>query len=166
MPTVKITDLTDALEMVPDESSAWLDHDTGQIHIIQDRLMAIATGDSDDDPEDSDTVTDWDDAELARARELCSRPDRAIALPTAFDFHEYRHMERFIESLPESAATDQLWRAIKGRGAFRHFKDTADRLGVLDAWYAYRDNAARQFMLDWAADNHVAVDESPGRRGP
>lgn len=161
-PAVKIADLTDALVMVPPESTAWLDRDTGRVYVINNHAMAIAEGDA---PEDADDpLADYDEVELAHARELCSRPDRALKLPTPFDFHEYRHMERFIFTLPESDTTRQLERAIKGRGAFRHFKDTAHRLGVIDAWYAYRDAAARKFMLDWAAINKVPVDESPDAR--
>jgi hypothetical protein len=160
--SVKIADLTNSLEMVSPESTAWLDRATGRVWIIENRVMAIAEGDSIDEGE----LSDWHEDELAAARALLSETDRGIELPTAFDFHEYRHMERFIRTLPESSAADQLWRAIKGRGAFRHFKDTAHRLGVLDAWYAYRETAIRQLMLDWARIHNVPVDESPGRAGP
>lgn len=161
-PAVKIADLTDALVMVSPESTAWLDRDTGRVYVIKDHAMAIAEGDAPEDADDS--LADYDEVELAQARELCSRPDRALELPTPFDFHEYRHMERFISTLPESDATRQLERAIRGRGAFRRFKDTAYRLGVIDAWYAYRDAAARKLMRDWAAINKVPVDETSGTR--
>jgi len=160
-PAVKIADLTDALEMVSPESTAWLDRATGRVWVIEDRVMAVAEGDSIDEEE----LSDWHEDELAAARALLSETDRGIELPTAFDFHEYRHMERFIGTLPASSYTDQLWHAINGRGAFRHFKDTAHRLGVLDAWYAYRDEALRRFMLDWARVHEIPVDESPGRAG-
>lgn len=160
-PAVKIDDLTDSLVMVSPESAAWLDRETGRVWIIANRVMAFAEGDAIDEEE----LSDWHEDELAAARLLLSESGRGIELPTAFDFHEYRHMERFIHTLPASSAADQLWRAIKGRGAFRHFKDTADRLGVLDAWYAYRDKALRSFMLDWARAHDVPVDESPGRAG-
>jgi hypothetical protein len=67
-------------------------------------------------------------------------------------------MERFIRTLPDDAA-DQLWRAIKGPGAFRHFKDTARRLELLNQWYQYRNAAIKEFVLDWAKDNDVPVDD-------
>jgi len=60
----------------------------------------------------------------------------------------------------EPRITDQLWRAIKGKGAFRHFKDTAHRLGLIDDWYRIRDVAIRQHMLGWAEINGVSVDDS------
>jgi hypothetical protein len=34
-------------------------------------------------------------------------------------------MERFIGTVENAEAAEQLWRAIKGKGAFRYFKDTA-----------------------------------------
>lgn len=161
-PAVKIDDLTDALDMVSPESAAWLDRETGRVLIIEDRIMADADS---DDPIDPAHLPDWEAAELIAARDLLRDPGRGIELPTAFDFHEYSHMERFIGTLANPDDSGQLMRAIKGRGAFRHFKDTAHRLGVIDAWYAYRDDAARTFMLDWARAHDIPVDESPGRSG-
>lgn len=162
-PAVKLADLTDALDLMPDESAAWLDRATGRVWIIQDHVMAAAES---DDPDEAAALADWEEDEYAAARALCAEPERGIALPTKFDFHEYRHMERFVASLTDAATADQLWRAIKSKGAFRQFKDTAHRLGVIDAWYAYRDDAARAFMREWAAAHDVPVDESPGRAGP
>jgi Uncharacterised protein family (UPF0158) len=157
-PAVKIDDLTESLAMDLPESTAWLDRATGRVWIIDNRVMAVAEGDSLDEEE----LSDWHEDQLAAARALFSESGRGIKLPTAFDFHEYRHMERFIGTLPESLAANQLWRAIKGRGAFRHFKDTAHRLDLIDAWYTYRDDALRQFMLSWARAHDIPVDESPG----
>ena len=162
-PAVKIADLTDALDLIPDESAAWLDRATGRVWIIQDHVMAAAES---GDPDESADLSEWEEDEYAAARAFCADAKRGLALPTKFDFHEYHHMERFISTVDNDAIADQLWRAIKGKGAFRHFKDTAHRLGVIDAWYAYRDAAARHFMLEWAAAHDVPVDESPGRAGP
>jgi len=74
-------------------------------------------------------------------------------------------MEDFVRTVPDARIADQLWRAIKGKGAFRYFKDTAHRLGFIDEWYRYRDGAMKKFMLDWAAMNKVPVDQTPGRIG-
>jgi hypothetical protein len=34
--------------------------------------------------------------------------------------------------------------AIHGSGAFRHFRGAVERLGLLDAWYRYREEAIQQ----------------------
>ncbi len=79
--------------------------------------------------------------------------------PDKFDFHEYRQMERFIGTVESTPAAEELWRAIKGKGAFRFFKDTANRLGLLDQWYRYRDAAVKEYVLAWAEANQVTVED-------
>ena len=163
-PAVKLDDLTDTLDMMPEESGAWLDRQTGRVIVVEDAVMqAVESVEGDAAPED---LEDWQEDQVPAARGICGGDARYLALPDKFDFHEYRHLERFIGTVADARIAEQLWRAIKGKGAFRHFKDTADRLGVLDGWFAYRDAAAKRFMLDWAAANGVTVDETPGRAGP
>jgi hypothetical protein len=64
----------------------------------------------------------------------------------------------------DSAAAEELWRAIKGKGAFRCFKDTASRLGLLQQWYQYRDDALKQYVLDWAAGQNIPVTDDTKRQ--
>ena len=45
--------------------------------------------------------------------------------------------------------------AIKGKGSFRYFKDTASRLGLLEEWYRYQADAIKEFVVDWAEANNV-----------
>lgn len=154
-PSVKLRDLTDTLDL-PQEWGAWLDRQTGRVITLDpDTLAAGEAGDTDAMP---DLL---DDAERIAVCAIAAGDARYLALPDAFDFHEYRHMERFVAGVADARISDQLWRAIKGKGAFRHFKDTADRLGLLDDWYRYRDEAAARFMCDWAEANEVALDPTP-----
>ena len=160
---VKLADLTDALEFATEESAVWLDRQTGRVVVVDnDALAALESVGDDETPED---LEDWQEDQLPAARGIVKNDPRYLALPTKFDFHEYRHMERFIGTVADPHSAEELWRAIKGRGAFRYFKDTADRLGLLDDWFRYRDAAVTRFMLDWAEVNEVEVDQSPGRAG-
>jgi len=84
---------------------------------------------------------------------------RFIELPSKWDFHEYRRMEEFIQSLPTGDAQDRLWRAISRKGAFRRFKDEAHRLDLMEAWYAFRRAALHQMLRDWAVRHGVAIVE-------
>lgn len=159
---VKLVDLTDALDL-PEEWDAWLDHQTGRIITLDpDTRSAAETDDPEDAPAMAPTISN---AEQVAARAIADGDPRYLALPDKFDFHEYRHMERFIGTVADTDLADQLWRAIKGQGAFRHFKDTAHRRGVIDAWYRYRDEAMQRHMLDWAEVNGVTVDQTPRRPG-
>jgi hypothetical protein len=68
-------------------------------------------------------------------------------------------MERFIGTVESAEEAEQLWRAIKGKGAFRYFKDTASRLGLLEDWFRYRDESMKEFVVEWAEANHVTYED-------
>jgi Uncharacterised protein family (UPF0158) len=98
-------------------------------------------------------LADWQQEEVEIARAMVEDSgERFVDAPAKFDFHEYRQMERFIGTVEDSEAAEQLWRAIKGKGAFRYFKDTANRLGLLQQWYRYPGRS------------HAKICHHPGRR--
>ncbi len=46
--------------------------------------------------------------------------------------------------------------AIKGRGAFRRFRDQIYRYEIEEDWYAYLDEALKQMAIDWCQENGIA----------
>ena len=78
---------------------------------------------------------------------------RFFRLPSPYDIHEYSIMERFIWSLPEGTIQDRLENAIRGRGAFRRFKDSIYRLDMEQEWYDFRANAYREIAIEWCNDH-------------
>ena len=78
---------------------------------------------------------------------------RFFRLPSPYDIHEYSIMERFIWSLPEGAIQDRLENAIRGRGAFRRFKDSIYRLDIEQEWYDFRANAYREIAVEWCEEH-------------
>ncbi len=149
---------------VPEEWFACFDRETGEVHTIDDETMRAADdaeqAGHDNDEDGSDERQPWMAELFDLALEVVRDTDakRFVQLPTKWDFHEYRHMEDFIESMPNPDAQHQLWRAIKGRGAFRKFKLTADRLDVLDAWYAHRQSAIRELLQRWTEDHDITIE--------
>ena len=162
-PKVKIDDLIDGLEVPTPEMQAWLDRSTGRVVLIDDEVRDALEADEDEDDEDLTFISDWQQEQVPVIRAIQADDPRYVALPTAFDFHEYRHLEKFIRTLDNPRAAERLERAIRGKGAFRRFKDAASDLSLLDAWYAHRLAAQRRFLLDWAAAESIEVDLTPGR---
>ena len=74
---------------------------------------------------------------------------RFFGLPSKFDIHEYSIMERFIWSFPEGKMQDDLENAIRGRGAFRRFKDKCYDYGIIHDWYNYQAEAYRKIAIEW-----------------
>ena len=58
-------------------------------------------------------------------------------------------MEDFIYELPEGRSQDILEHAIRGKGAFRRFKDCLYDLGMEGKWYKYRDSCYEKIARDW-----------------
>ena len=81
----------------------------------------------------------------------------SLALPDSFEIHEYKMMERFASNHPDERVSDQLLDAIRGRGAFRRFKDTVFRLGVRDEWFEYRDRRYEEIARDWCERNGIDI---------
>lgn len=158
-----LSDLMTALVSESPEFVTRYDRQTGQVVTIEESLLSeVEQGEA---PLARD-LSDWQRQELALARAIASDDDeRFISPPRAFDFHEYRHLERFIGSLADAYAANQLWRAIKRKGAFRRFKNTLHHLGLQDEWYRFRDAEMKKFVINWAEENGVPYfDDTAGMK--
>jgi hypothetical protein len=163
MKPVKLSDLLDALEFDSDEYGNWVDLQTGNVVRLAHSLISALEENGDDV---SASMEDWEKEEVEIAQAIVADSgERFMHAPEKFDFNEYRQMERFIGTLEDSAAAEQLWRAIKGKGAFRFFKDTASRLGLLNQWYQYRDDAVKTYVQDWAEAHQIPLVDDTAR-GP
>lgn len=156
--TAKLTELMDSLEMQSEEWIYRYDRRTGKVAMVESSVVGKV-----EDAQDSELDLTDEDVALARAI-VVNEGARFIELPDKFDFHEYRQMERFIGTVENESVADELWRAIKGKGAFRCFKDTAERHGVLDAWYRFRDERAKDFVIRWAEFNQVPYEDDTAKR--
>src|SRR5438067_12280751 len=123
MKPVKLSELIEALEFDFEEIRTLVDLENGCVVMVQRSVLSDV---EEEDEEALSDVPDWqkDEVEIARAI-VGELGTRFISPPDKYEFHEYRQMERFIGTVRSAGAADQLWRAIKGKGAFRYFKDTA-----------------------------------------
>ncbi len=162
--TVKMHDLIFEFDG-PEDWQVYFDRETGTIHSFDEDLMARAEDAEGSDQEDNEFETDhdWDEESKGLAR-LVARDwesKRFVPLPTKFDWHEYRRMEEFIDEMERGDKQDQLNYAIRGKGAFRRFKDAAHRLHVIDEWYAYREKSLVRFLAGWAKDHGITITDEP-----
>lgn len=95
----------------------------------------------------------------ALAEEIDANEEDYVRLPSSYDIHEYHIMECFIESIEDENAKARLSRAIRGRGAFRCFKDTICELGVREDWFAFKTAALRDIAIAWCKENGIAFAE-------
>lgn len=101
-PPVKLTDLTDVLAFESEESANWLDRQTGRVVVVDNEVMSALDDYAAD--ELSDHLEDWQREQVPAAQAIAAADPRYLALPDKFEFHEYRHMEKFIGTIPTRAA--------------------------------------------------------------
>lgn len=153
-PPVKLSDLILTLDLPSEEYRTYIDRKTGAVVSVEETMLSQL---EDGEEEDLGDLPEWQKQEYEVAKEIAGDDgSRFISPPDKFDFHEYRVMEKFIRSIDDDEAADQLWRAIKGRGAFRYFKDTLYRLGIQQSWYDYLGKAQKEFVIAWAEENNIA----------
>lgn len=67
--------------------------------------------------------------------------------------------EEFIYDLPAGRAQDALDAAIRGKGAFRRFKDRLYDFDLQEKWYKYRDDCYEQIARDWCERFGIEIEE-------
>ncbi|MEQ0560562.1 UPF0158 family protein [Amycolatopsis sp. NEAU-NG30] len=77
----------------------------------------------------------------------------------------YQDMADFAEGISDEEAGRRLTRAIRGRGAFRRFKDELheEYPELLEHWYEFSDTRAKRRAVEWLADNQL-VDREVAER--
>ena len=145
----KLRDLVDGIDFQSDESTSYFNTRTGEVVTLSEEDMRYA---DDDYPLEDEPEWRSDVAELAK--DVLESGDY-IDLPSQWDVHEYRIMEDFCLTQTSGDTQHQLLRAIKGRGAFRRFKDTAFDTGVIDEWYSYKDRRIEEIAIDWCKEHNI-----------
>ena len=65
-------------------------------------------------------------------------------------------MEAFIETVEDERLQDRLDRSIRGRGAFRRFKDALEEHPIeRERWFAFKDARLRGRALEWLAEEGI-----------
>jgi Uncharacterised protein family (UPF0158) len=146
---LSLRDIVDAIESQCNEGAAYLNPETGEIvQVSEEEIALVEEGAADED------LPEWQREAMPKIREALES-DRFLALPDRFEVHEWAIMDRFSQEQNE-LARNVLLNAIHGSGAFRHFRSAVERLGLLDAWYRYREEAIQQIARDWLEEHKLA----------
>ena len=150
---VKLKDLIEGLEFQSDACFSFLNTTTGEVVSVTTEELRAAEEDTllEDFPE-------WQHDAIRIAGEILDT-EHYLPLPTKFDIHEYSIMERFCLSVDDEDIRDDLCNAIRGRGAFRYFKDRIHAYGIAEDWYRYRDAALREIAVAWCEEHGIASTE-------
>jgi len=165
MNLVKLSDIVEQLETLSGDTDdthlVWLDKRNGKIYAFEREILGIVE-DMDDDADLSD-YPEWQREQIAEAMNFYDRWDRdsLISFPDKYEIREYGIMEEFCEIQGNPQAYNQLEQSIHGKGAFRRFRDTVDRLGMIKEWYTFRDRVMLEKAREWCEENDI--DYTPKR---
>jgi hypothetical protein len=153
---VKLTDLIEALELAADETSYYLDRETGKVHLLTDDDLRLA-----EDDEEQDDLPDWQREQVELARKIVAdEGKRYLDLPSKFDVHDWEIMDRFSLSIEDAPTREDLHRSIRGAGAFRMFKRLLDEYDLWDAWNRFQQAELRQMAIEWCEENGLEYVDS------
>jgi len=157
---VQLQAVVDELEVGDDEWNAFINRKTGEVTSCSRELLRCV-----EDEEDTSKLLDWQLELLQECRRVLEDSD-FIHLPSKFDIHEYSIMERFCLSLDDDDKSGRLLDAIRGRGAFRRFKDLIHRQGIEEDWYRYRNDALKQIAADFLEAHGIPYLDDKAGPGP
>jgi Uncharacterised protein family (UPF0158) len=147
---VKLATLVDEMQVQFDEVGTYLHLESGSIVSIANHIFVKA-----EDEEPIEELEDWEQTEYTSALDILNNPDQYLELPDKYEINEYRMMENFCYFLEDEHAKELLSSAIRGRGAFRRFKDQAIALRIIEDWYSFRDESYKDFAIKWCEMNEV-----------
>lgn len=81
--------------------------------------------------------------------------DAYVRLPNQYDIHEYSIMESFAAATKNAIKQEKLYRALRGKKPYRHFKDTLNYIGLDEAYYAFRFLAHIEIARRWCEDHEI-----------
>ena len=144
MKPVSLKSVVNEMDVISDDVTAYINKKTGELCAVsEEEASIIETGNEDDE-----FIPEWQKEILPKVREVLESDD-FVALPDQFEIHEYSIMERYRLSLSDEGLQDELFRAIRGSGAFRRFKDAIHRKEIQDDWYRFRTEAFKSIATDF-----------------
>lgn len=168
-PKVSFSDLEDAFQNSSDEHSYWLDKQTGRVILLDSEVSdALREG------EDLADLPDWqremaeEMTPLLRALgELTGEEvgeeelNRFVEIPQRDSSEAYEVTEDFVETVTDSRLRDLLVVALRGKGAFRRFKNRLlDFPAERERWFRFSNERLRHRIKEWAEGEGVAIDFS------
>ncbi len=147
---VLLNDVIFEMEGAIEEWSSYVDRKNGEVvGLPSDTVSYVENG---EDPDDY--IGERGEEYLDLARRICHSDD-FVPLPSEHDIHEWSIMRDFCDTVDSDADRQELLESVHGSGAFRFFKSTIDRLGILYEWRCYKDEAIERIVIKWLEKNSI-----------
>jgi hypothetical protein len=144
---VKLKAIIEEMEIQFEESRSLLNIKTGEIVLVaSEDLRAV------EDEKPFEHLPEWEQENRIIAIDVVENFENYIELPTNNEVNEYDIMENFCLTVSDQRKRESLLRAIRGKGAFRRFKDKLIDFEMEEQWYSYRDDCFKQIAIEWCKE--------------
>lgn len=147
---VKLEQIIEGMEMQSEEHRSYLNRETGEVVYVSQEALRIA-----EDDEDDEHLPEWQQEEIETAIDIVETFGKYEPLPSSFDINEYEMIEAFSFSVSDDKKREILLNSIRGKGAFRRFKDNVERLGIVHEWYDYRDQCYKDIAIEFCESRNI-----------
>ncbi|MEH7391429.1 UPF0158 family protein [Bacillus sp. JJ1474] len=151
---VKLQAIIEEMEIQFEESRTFLSIKTGEIIVVTSDDLRAA-----EDEEPFDHLPDWEQEDRKVANDVVENFENYKELPTKYELNEYEMLEDFCLTVSDQRKQDILLNVIKGKGAFRRFKDKIIDFEIENKWYSYREERFKQIAIEWCLDNNINFSE-------
>jgi hypothetical protein len=155
MVAVSLKDIVNQLEMLSDDTLAYLNPKTGELYALSDEEREML----EDEGFDEKDLPPWQRPLWPKMREVFDSGE-FLVLPTKYDIHEWEIMNRFAVGQTGQRRREELLDAIHGKGAFRMFKSTIYRMGIEQQWFAFRQAALEEIAQEWLEEHDIPIKPS------
>ncbi len=175
----KLSDLAEELGLESSEANGYLNLETGEVILITEEIQNELDAIHDTLPQELWSASESErraafleaveaahgDNWMAEALEVADRVDQGldetfVALPEADTQADYQDMAAFVDSVSIPRFQDRLDRAIRGRGAFRRFRDELrDEPAEEQRWYAFKNERLQERIRRWLVDENIELIE-------
>ena len=101
--------------------------------------------------------SEWD-SELFTQPEDIDDNEKYVDLPTPRDLDLGRPLVMRFAAERLDKRYDEIEAIFSRKGAWRRFKDYLARVGALDAWYEYENEAQEKALREWCAENAIELE--------
>jgi hypothetical protein len=168
---VDLDELAFALDFRPEGMNHYLDLESGQVISVSEesrdeleRLYAGIKFRKGEKPPpleqllQTSPLHDWQKEEVRQAAAVeAGYGTRFVAIPRLESWESYGDMQDFIVTVRDARLRERLEVAIKGRGAFRRFKDVLERYPhERERWFTFQNDRMIQRAREWLESLGIA----------
>lgn len=147
---VKLKEIIEEMEIQMEESRSLLNINTGEIVLVTSKDLVAA-----EEERPFDHLPDWERENRIIAIDVVEHFENYLELPTKYEINEYEIMEDFCLTVSDQRKQDSLLLQIRGKGAFRRFKDKILAFELEEQWYSYRDERFKKIAIKWCQNNNI-----------